>query len=235
MSEEKAKVRVIKKSQTPAANASPAVQPAATPEKKVVVIKKKIVTVKARVKDEKKEEAATVQTAAVPAQAETQTANAQEAARKPASRPLVQPSSSRLASTVPAANRNLVGGERVRSTVLNGPVVIKAENLPPVPGQITSEAEYTLKLELVAGDGTILQTRRIRLPEDDGLNSGSTGSGTGIIDTESAYRYPVVANHFYAIGSPDSPVDLQGEGGDLVITIDPTWEGEVDLGISEKQ
>lgn len=105
----------------------------------------------------------------------------------------------------------------------------------PVPGQITSEAEYTLKLELVAGDGTILQTRRIRLPEDDGLNSGSTGSGTGIIDTESAYRYPVVANHFYAIGSPDSPVDLQGEGGDLVITIDPTWEGEVDLGISEKQ
>ena len=188
MSEEKAKVRVIKKSQTPAANASPAVQPAATPEKKVVVIKKKIVTVKARVKDEKKEEAATVQTAAAPAQAETQTANAQEAARKPASRPLVQPSSSRLASTVPAANRNLVGGERVRSTVLNGPVVIKAENLPPVPGQIVSGTPATNKPRVVG----IVGGRPSR-PAGQGRynnNQGSFRRNNGAQPSEGGQRRP---------------------------------------------
>ena len=62
MSEEKTKIRVIKKSQTPAQSApvQSAQQSAASsnPEKKVVVIKKKIVTVKAKVKDEKKEETA---------------------------------------------------------------------------------------------------------------------------------------------------------------------------------
>ena len=42
-----------------------------------------------------------------------------------------------------------------------------------------------------------------------------------------------MANHFYALGNPDNPIDLQGQGLDILITIDPTWREEVDLGVSE--
>ena len=167
MSEEKAKIRVIKKGQggtatpTPAQSTAPAAAPA--PEKKVVVIKKKIVTVK--VKEDKKEEAP--QAAPVQQKAEPQAAPkpaspapaAKEAAPAQQRRPLVQPSSgqarsaapNRLASTVPAANRNLVGGERVHSTVHNGPVVIKAADLPPVPGQVVKPSGDTPARPRVAG------------------------------------------------------------------------------------
>ena len=143
MSEEKTKIRVIKKSQTPAQSApgQSAQQSAASsnPEKKVVVIKKKIVTVKAKVKDEKKEETA----AAAPVQ---QNVQAKPEVRNTLVPPSVSPQikqasssgNSRLSPTVPAANRNLVGGERVNSILHNGPVVIKASNLPPVPGQVVS-------------------------------------------------------------------------------------------------
>ncbi len=143
MSEEKTKIRVIKKSQTPAQSApvQSAQQSAASsnPEKKVVVIKKKIVTVKAKVKDEKKEETA----AAAPVQ---QNVQAKPEVRNTLVQPSVSPQikqasssgNSRLSPTVPAANRNLVGGERVNSILHNGPVVIKASNLPPVPGQVVS-------------------------------------------------------------------------------------------------
>ena len=60
-----------------------------------------------------------------------------------------------------------------------------------------------------------------------------TGGGTGIIDSESAYRYPIVANHFYAFGDEDHPIDLKGNGADLTITVDPAWKGEENLGITE--
>lgn len=92
---------------------------------------------------------------------------------------------------------------------------------------------WTLRIELVDAEGTVLDSRRAKLPEGDELDSGITGGGTGIIDTESAYRFPIVANHFYALGSPESPIDLQGQGADILITIDPTWREEVDLGVSE--
>ena len=61
----------------------------------------------------------------------------------------------------------------------------------------------------------ILSTRRVKLKADDSLDS-STGSGTGIIDTEGAYRFPIIANHFYGIGTALAPVDLGGN--DLVVT-----------------
>lgn len=94
---------------------------------------------------------------------------------------------------------------------------------------------YTLHIEAVAENGTALKTWRAKLPEGDELAPGITGSGTGIIDTESAYRFPIVANHFYALGNPKAPIDMEGAGQDLVITLDPTWREEVDLDIKEQE
>ena len=149
MSEEKTKIRVIKKSQSPVPSATVqnnAQQAAASsnPEKKVVVIKKKIVTVKAKVKDEKKEEAVSSASSA-PARPAAQVKAEKGTLVHPSVSPQIRqtPSngSSRLSQTVPAANRNLVGGERVNSILHNGPVVIKASNLPPVPGQVVSTSQ----------------------------------------------------------------------------------------------
>ncbi len=196
MSEEKTKVRVIKKSQnpvTPAPAAAPAA-PAAAPEKKVVVIKKKIVTVKAKVKEEKKEEAAAEQPAAArPVQSAPAKPEPAPVSKSAESKPLVQPSASRVASTVPAANRNIVGGERMRSTVLNGPVVIKNTNLPPVPGQIVSGTPAASTRPRVAG---VVGGRPVR-PAGQGQNRyGSSGgqyrrfSGSGQGQTADGQRRP---------------------------------------------
>ena len=115
----------------------------------------------------------------------------------------------------------------IEDVVSGGAYVLPA----PAP---SGTVDWTLRIELVDKDGNVLDySRRAKLPEGDGLDPGITGGGTGIIDTESAYRFPIVANHFYALGSPDNPIDLQGQGLDILITIDPTWREEVDLGVSE--
>ena len=101
------------------------------------------------------------------------------------------------------------------------------------PDATGERKDYTLCIELVAEDGTVLRRQRAMLPEGDELDPGITGGGTGIIDSESAYRYPIVANHFYAFGDEEHPIDLKGNGADLTITVDPAWKGEENLGITE--
>ena len=114
----------------------------------------------------------------------------------------------------------------IEDVVSGGAYVLPA----PAP---SGTGNWTLRIELVDKDGNVLNFRRAKLPEGDKLDPGITGGGTGIIDTESAYRFPIVANHFYALGSSENPIDLQGQGLDILITIDPTWREEVDLGVSE--
>lgn len=103
----------------------------------------------------------------------------------------------------------------------------------PIPAPADKE-KYTLRIELVNKEGQVLDVRRAKLPKNDELDHGSTGGGTGIIDTESAYRFPIVANHYYGLGSPHKPIDLKGSGADLTITVDPTWNEEADLELGEK-
>ena len=87
--------------------------------------------------------------------------------------------------------------------------------LPVAAPPAVDSNDYTLKVLVMDAGNNILSTRRVKLKADDSLDS-STGSGTGIIDTEGAYRFPIIANHFYGIGTALAPVDLGGN--DLVVT-----------------
>lgn len=87
-------------------------------------------------------------------------------------------------------------------------VLSKGSYVLPVPAPAPIDAnDYTLRVEIVDGSGNILHTSRVMLSDSDDTNS-STGNGTGIIDPESAYRFPIVANRFYGIGAEDIPIDL---------------------------
>lgn len=82
--------------------------------------------------------------------------------------------------------------------------------------------DYTLCVILADADGNPLRTQKVV-----NKNTGSSGTdgGTGIIVSTDAYRFPIVANQFYSIGSKDAPVDLGGGEDDIVITVHPEWEG----------
>lgn len=109
-----------------------------------------------------------------------------------------------------------------------GKVYSKGSYVLPVPAPPTvSEDDYTLRVELLK-DEHILRYKRVKLGNDDPLDS-STSSGTGIIDTEGPYRFPIVANQFYGIGSADDPIDMGGEEPDVVISVNPVWDNTVIL------
>lgn len=109
-----------------------------------------------------------------------------------------------------------------------GKVYSKGSYVLPVPAPPTvSEDDYTLRVELLK-DEHIFRYKRVKLGNDDPLDS-STSSGTGIIDTEGPYRFPIVANQFYGIGSADVPIDMGGEEPDVVISVNPVWDNTVIL------
>lgn len=82
----------------------------------------------------------------------------------------------------------------------------------------------TLRLALLAADGTELAVRRILYAKP------TTRSGTGIIDRpegegdSQAMHYPIRANQFYRMGEKNAPIDLSGQSSDIFIEIDPVWD-----------
>ena len=88
--------------------------------------------------------------------------------------------------------------------------------------------EYTLRVELIGADGTTIKTQRVRMQEGDDLYIPVfVDGGTGAVgyDLGGPFRFPIVANRFYGIGTALAPIDLGGGGEDIVITVDPMWEG----------
>ena len=65
--------------------------------------------------------------------------------------------------------------------------------------------DYTLQVVLVAEDGTVLNTRKVRNKE--AAHNGGTDGGTGIIITSNTYLFPIKVNWFYPIGSEKAPVE----------------------------
>ena len=80
--------------------------------------------------------------------------------------------------------------------------------------------DYTLCVVLADASGNALRTQRVRMKNVD---NADTSGGTGIIVSTDAYRFHILANQFYSIGSKDAPVDLGGDGGDIVITVNSNW------------
>ena len=95
--------------------------------------------------------------------------------------------------------------------------------LPAAAPSVGNGTEYTLRIELIGSDGSVLKAVRVKTAPGDPLYINPTGSGTGIIDTGGPCRFPIVANHFYSIGTSLAPVDLGG-GDDIVLTVNPDWK-----------
>ncbi|GFH98518.1 FimB/Mfa2 family fimbrial subunit [uncultured Phocaeicola sp.] len=91
-----------------------------------------------------------------------------------------------------------------------GTTVSKGVYVLPTPAPPAADSyNYTILIEVVATDGSIVSSKRVKLTAGDILDS-STGQGTGIIDQESDYRFPIIANHFYSIGTSANPINLGG-------------------------
>lgn len=173
MSEDKPKVIVIKKPQAPVRETPQVKEAPVKEEKKVVVVKKKIVTVKAKIKEEKKEEKkeeAVVQTPQV------QSAQVKKENSTPTQKPVnVVAKSTPKPSQAPAANRNIIRGERLSSPLHFGPVVIKPNNLPPVPGQkVTDQQPKEQAKPRVAG---VVGGRPVRTPGQRFQNNNNRFQG----------------------------------------------------------
>ncbi len=102
--------------------------------------------------------------------------------------------------------------------------------LPAAAPAVGDGTEFTLQVRLLGSDNSIRKTIRAKMKEGDGLYIPPSGAGTGIIDTGGPYRFPIVANHFYSIGTQEVPVDLNpGTGDDIYITVNPDWHYEIEL------
>lgn len=103
---------------------------------------------------------------------------------------------------------------KLAGTVLQGAYVLPVE--APASGSI-----YTLSLQTLKEDGTLLKTYSVKMLAKTEHN----GTTTEMLMT----NYPLYANQFYSIGkknaTTDEPIAL---GEDIVITVDPMWEGMSD-------
>ncbi|HIZ32030.1 MAG TPA: hypothetical protein H9814_00570 [Candidatus Bacteroides merdigallinarum] len=58
----------------------------------------------------------------------------------------------------------------------------------------------------------------------------ATDLGTGIVDDESYYRYPIVANRFYCFGTTDTPLEVEFDPSNpFEVEVEDGWEGQPDL------
>ena len=106
-----------------------------------------------------------------------------------------------------------------------------AAYLLPIPAPAyDAEKNYTLAAVVYNTEGQVICTKRAALNVEDDKGIGhlifATDLGTGIVDDESYYRYPIVANRFYRFDGleltfdPSNPFEIEVEKG---------WEGNPDL------
>ena len=94
-----------------------------------------------------------------------------------------------------------------KSAFVTGGTTIKGSYILPIPAPVPTDKDYTLQVVLVDASGTPLYTHKVRLSPDGEVSE--TNGGTGIIvPTNDPYRFPIITNHFYSIGTQASPIDL---------------------------
>ena len=97
----------------------------------------------------------------------------------------------------------------VPAGVLPVTVLSQGAYVLPVPAPAPGGANYTLKVELTDASGNVLRSTRVTLSDADDSNS-SGGGGTGIIDPDGAFHFPILANRFYGVGTKQLPINLGG-------------------------
>lgn len=106
------------------------------------------------------------------------------------------------------------------------------------PG-IDEEKNYTLAVVVYTQEGgkyRAICTKRAILAVNGELIF-ATDLGTGIVDDESYYRYPLVANRFYRFGTESNPLEVEyDENNPFEVIVEPGWEGmpELDFGENEE-
>ncbi|MCR8875089.1 FimB/Mfa2 family fimbrial subunit [Phocaeicola barnesiae] len=120
-----------------------------------------------------------------------------------------------------------------------GSVIIGGSYVLPARASAVDE-ETTLCLKLIGNNENTTLIRKIYqqtayAPVQASLSRGETDEGTGIIggdddsqgpdDEEYKYHYPIIANHFYSIGTKDNPVSL-ADNGEIFVIINAGWDDE---------
>ena len=92
-----------------------------------------------------------------------------------------------------------------------------------------AETNYTLAVVVYNEEDKVICTKRAALREDGQLIF-ATDLGTGIVDDESFYRYPIVANRFYRFGTADNQLLVEFDPSNpFEIEVEKGWEGNPDL------
>ena len=111
---------------------------------------------------------------------------------------------------------------------------VSAYVLPaPAPSWDNKDKNYTLCVAVYNTEDKIICTKRAALAEDGQLIFNSS-LGTGIIDDESFYRYPLVANRFYRFGTANKQLIVDYDKlNPFEVVIEPNWEGMPDLDLTD--
>lgn len=104
----------------------------------------------------------------------------------------------------------------------------------PIPApEYDNTVNYTLAVVVYNQKGEIIATKRAALAVDGKLIF-NTDLGTGIVDDESFYRYPIVANRFYNLGNADAPLNVKYDPNNpFEVVVEDGWEGIPDLGFGD--
>lgn len=108
---------------------------------------------------------------------------------------------------------------------VNNGVVTLMGYLPPVVfSSDETGSNSTMMLYLLDESYNVLSSKKIVHLSTE--NTPLSRAGTGIIDKpvtypyDSRYHYPIMANHFYRIGSKGNPVNLDASEAEIVVSID---------------
>ena len=106
--------------------------------------------------------------------------------------------------------------------------------LLPIPApEFTDETNYTLAVAVYDTERKVICTKRAALAAD-GYLIFNTSLGTGIVDDELYYRYPIVANRFYRFGTEDAPMEIIYDPlKPFEVIVESTWEGMPDLDFTD--
>ena len=111
--------------------------------------------------------------------------------------------------------------------------LLSAYVLPAKAPAWNDAPNYTLCVAVYNDEFQIICTKRAALAEDGNLIF-NTSLGTGIVDDESYYRYPIVANRFYRFGTENNRLEVEYDpNAPFEVAVDPDWEGNPDLGFQD--